>query len=108
MGLSPPDEPVGSAARTLRGSGRRWEFADHRTGQKRFKRAVAGFDEAGFWVKARGLGWFSGPAKPVHVPWDAVVGCPLLGVRLINPPVVLQIHDQRLLDACERHVARSR
>ncbi|EIC23798.1 hypothetical protein [Thiorhodovibrio frisius] len=83
-------------------SGRRWSF-NGRRGRKKY--SEAGFNEAGFWVRARGTGWFSGPGTPVFVPWESVESCQLLRVRLSFPKVALIIADQPLLDACQRHLA---
>ena len=83
-------------------AGRRWSFTGRRGHNKC---SEVGFDEAGFWIRARGTGWFSGPGTPVFVPWESVESCQLLRVRLSFPKVALIIADQPLLDACQRHLA---
>lgn len=85
----------------VQNSGRRWSFTGRR-GHNKYREV--GFDDTGFWIRARETGWFSGPGTPVFVPWDAVESCQLPRVRLSFPRIALIIADQPLLDACQRHL----
>lgn len=81
-------------------SGRRWE-CDSISGQRRFKECEVGFDHAGFWVRPRGSGWFSGFAQPAYFPWRSVERCSNLAITLTGG-FSLVIADQQLLDMCKR------
>lgn len=83
-------------------SGRRYEFITRRG----YKQAVAGFDAEGFWIRAKGRGWFEGPGTPVFIPWDAVAHCDVLRIQIRYPSFGLIIHDQKILDACALYVGR--
>lgn len=80
-------------------SGRRWE-CDSIEGQRRFPECEVGFDSKGFWVRPRGSGWFSGPAKPAYFPWRSVENCSNLTIELTDG-FSLEIADQKLLDVCK-------
>jgi hypothetical protein len=92
-----------TAVTVIQPSGRKFEYVSRRG----HKQAEAGFDDTGFWVRAMGSGWFSGPGTPIFVPWDAVESCGGLRVQLRHPRFALVIHDQDILDACNRHVGRT-
>lgn len=81
-------------------SGRRWE-CDSITGQRRFKECEVGFDSSGFWVRSRGSGWLSGPAKAAYFPWRSVGNCANLTIKLTGG-FSLTIADQQLLDMCKQ------
>lgn len=87
-------------------TGRKWAFDDYRTGMAHVYNTEVGFDDTGFWVRARGSGWFSGPRKPAFIPWRHVAACDTLRVQLRHPNYALIIHDQPLLDACRRQMLR--
>jgi len=53
--------------------------------------AEAGFDDSGFWVRALGSGWFSGPGTPVFIPWEAVESCGILRMQISYPRFALII-----------------
>lgn len=103
---------TGSQGRTnvtlVQASGRRFDFASARSGQRTIPRTEVGVDEEGFWVRGVYGGWTGGPAGAIHVPWAQVRRCRELRVELIYPEIALIIHNQGLLDLCARQVGAAR
>ena len=85
---------------TLRGT-RRYSFGGEQRRGVRKPPTETGFNEQGFGVRGRGI--MRGPSMPVFIPWEQVNSCQLLRLNLRHGGVNLIVHDQPLLDACERH-----
>lgn len=88
----------------VQASGRQYDFAP-RSGAGSIDSPVTevGFDDEGFWVRGMHGPWSGSPRGAVFVGWNNVKHCYLLRVQLAYPEMALIIHDQPLLDACQRH-----